>query len=438
PFSRVNRAIRHLLVPMMAVTCMVARGQERDFQFSQVMQFPEMDFYPHVMTGLDVLEEIQLAPLRGRTLAILTNQTAVDRKGIHLLDVLADFGEDFRVKIILSPQFGFLAHGTESVTVMRGGRDPRFDAEVKILWGRKSRPDKDDLRGVDLILVDLQDPGIRFFTFMTTITKVMEAAALDDIPVMVLDRPNPLNGLNIDGPNVRPPYQSVVGYHLVPIRHGLTVGEYALMVNETGWIRGAERVRLTVVPMENWEREMWMEDTDLPWIPPAPHTDDAHALLAAVGMGLLEGTNISAGLGTDLPYLQFGAPWMSSELVSRDLERKRLPGVEFHPVTFIPDSLSRLIPHPLYRGEMCSGVGMTITDKKSFSPLLTAATVLSVVSRHHPGKFRWVANNYIDKLYGHDYLRIFLAQERNPAKLPATWSLDVIQFSEFRKPYLLY
>ncbi|MFQ6675924.1 MAG: exo-beta-N-acetylmuramidase NamZ domain-containing protein [Fidelibacterota bacterium] len=432
-----ERKVRRLSLIVLALFTAIS-GQEKEFEFSQVMPLPAMDFYPGVMTGLDVLEEMDFEPLAGRNLAVVTNQTAVDRSGVHLLDLLSERAADVTVRIVFTPEYGFLVSGTQPVKVLREGRDPHSGAVVKNLWGREFVPDREELSDVDLVLVDLQDPGIRFFTFMTTVTKVMEAAALNDIPVMVLDRPNPVNGLNIDGPNIRPPYQSFVGYHLVPIRHGLTVGEYALMVNETGWIRQGVRARLTVIPMVNWERKMWMDETGLPWVPPAPQLDNVEIVLSAVGMGLLEGTNLSAGLGTDFPYLQFGAPWVSSHLVSRGLEQKHLPGVEFHPVSFIPDSLSPLISRPIYRGERCSGVRMSITDRKIFSPLLTAVAVLSVVSRIHPGQFRWVGNNYVDKLYGHDYLRIFLAQQRDPAKLPATWSRDVAEFSRFRSRFLLY
>lgn len=429
---------RHLLAVLLTLSVTTVSGQEQVYQFSRVLPVPDMGFYGGVMTGLDVLEELNLEPLAGRTLAVLTNQTAVNRNGVHLLDLLMKGRSDLKVKIVYTPEFGFVFNGTESMTVSHEGKDGGIDTGVKTLWGRDFSPDIDDLRDVDMILVDLQDPGVRFFSFMTTVTKVMEAASLKDIPVVVLDRPNPLNGLNIDGPNVRPPFQSFVGYHLVPVRHGLTIGEYTLMVNETGWIRNGKRARLTVVPMVNWERHMWMDETGLPWVSPAPQTVNLETLLLAAGVGLFEGTNVSFGLGTSMPYLQFGSPWMSAELILKSLEKKHLPGVRFSPVTFTPDSLSRLISNPLYRGERCSGIRMTVTDRRRLSPLLTAVTILGLISRHHPGHFQWVENNYVDKLYGHDYLRIFLAQERDTSRLPATWSRDVIQFSDFRKPFLLY
>lgn len=166
--------MHYFLIAMVVLTAMTAQDRERQFEFSQVMTVPDMEFFPGVMTGLDVLEEMKLAPLSGKTLAVLTNQTAVDRNGVHLLDILANNTEDIRVKMVFTPQYGFLAHGTESVTVVEEGQERGRGAAVKHLWGREFQPDRDDLRGVDLIVVDLQDPGIRFFSFMTTVTKVME------------------------------------------------------------------------------------------------------------------------------------------------------------------------------------------------------------------------------------------------------------------------
>ena len=413
-------------------------GLAQDFDYTEVLPVPTLEFHPGIFTGLDVIEEMGFKPISGHNLAILTNQTALNRKGIHLLDLLATRENDFNVKIIFTPEFGFLSSKTEKVTMSEQGKDPWLGAQVKNLWGREFLPDINDLREVDLILIDLQDPGIRFFSFMTTVTKVMEAAATYDIPVLILDRPNPLNGVVIDGPVVRPQYQSFLGYHLVPVRHGLTLGEYAIMVNESGWIRKSERVELTVIPMVNWDRGMWMDETEIPQVPLAPNIGDVLTLLSYAGMGLFEGTNVSAGVGTDIPYLQIGSPWLLPEVVLESLERKHLPGVKFTVTTFYPDSLSAIIPSPRYTGQRCYGIRLLIFDRNKFSPVLTAATILSVIIGHHPHKFHWEETNYVDTLYGHDYLRIFLAQERDPLKLPATWSRDVIKFSQFRGKFLLY
>jgi uncharacterized protein YbbC (DUF1343 family) len=421
------------------ITTIISFCVSQDFQYSKVMPVPDMAQFPAIFSGLDILEEMGFEPLKGKRLAILANHTSVNRRGEHLLDLLSRNRSDFDIRIIFTPEFGILASGTQEVSIMHGGEDPWFGAPVKQLWGRDFKPTRRNLKDVDFILVDIQDPGIRFLSFMTTVTKVMEAAAQLNIPVMILDRPNPLNGINVDGPVVHPHYQSFVGYHLVPVRHGLTVGEYALLVNETGWIRQSERVELTVVPMRNWKREMWMSETGFTQKPFVPGVEDVSTLLSLVGMGLLSsGSNVSAGLGSERPYMQLGAPWIFSKEIIRSLAKYKLPGVRFTAVTFTPDSVSSLIANPLYRGEECHGIQFHITDRNSFSPIHTSTVCLATISRHYPRRFRWVGDNYIDKLYGHDYLRIFIAQERDIMKLPATWSKDVINFSKFRERYLLY
>ena len=414
----------------------VAIAQE--FEYSEIFPLPETGFIEQVLNGLDVLEELSFQPLYGKTIVVLTNHTSVSRKGVHLLDLLAQYQDSISIRIVYTPEHGLFSPSDDMVSLPSEGKDPRFNAQIKYLWERRFRPDILDLYGVDLILIDIQDPGLRYFSYITTVTKMMEAGAIAEVPVMVLDRPNPFGGIKIEGPMVRPKHQSFVGYHLVPIRHGLTVGEYALMINETGWVRQSERVRLTVVPMIGWERETTFSETELPWIPPAPGIPDWETLRVYEGMALFNGTNISVGIGTDQPYFLVGAPWVLGSTVLGLLERSRLPGVQFEAGKFTPDSLNAYLPSPIYRGEECDGIRMIVTDWNTFEPLRTAATILSIVSSNYPTQFRWTGSFYVDKLYGHDYLRIFLAQRRDTAKLPATWTHDVIRFSQFREKFLLY
>ena len=410
----------------------------QEYEYSEVFPLPETGFIQQVLTGLDVLDELSFQPLYGKTLVVLTNHTSVSRKGVHLLDLLAQYQDSISVKIIYTPEHGMFSLSDDLVSLPSEERDPRFNAQIKHLWERRFRPDILDLYGVDLILIDIQDPGLRYFSYITTVTKMMEAGAIAEIPVMVLDRPNPLGGVKINGPMVRPKHQSFVGYHLVPIRHGLTVGEYALMINETGWARQSERVKLTIIPIIVWERGTPFAETELKWMPPTPDVPDLETLRAYEGMALFNGTNISVGIGTDQPYFLVGAPWFSGSTVLGLLEKSRLPGIQFETGKFTPDSLNAYLPSPIYRGEECDGIRMTITDWQAFDPLRTAATILSIVSGNYPSQFRWTGSYYIDKLYGHDYLRIFLAQHRDPAKLAATWTHDVIRFSQFREKFFLY
>ena len=423
---------------ILAMTTFITFTYCQEFENSRVCPIPDLTFIPEVLTGLDVLQEIGFEPIIGKNLAILTNQTAVNQKGIHLLDLIAPLKDSLDVKIIFSPEFGFFPNEVENIGIIEENRDSHFGAEIKSLWGKKYQPDPKDFKEVDLVLIDIQDIGVRYSSFMTTVTKVMEVAAFTQIPVIILDRPNPLNGVTIDGPTVRPEYQSFVGYHFVPIRHGLTIGEYAIMVNEMGWIRKSRKANLTVIPLVNWERNMWFDETGLMWVPPTDYIPDLNSLLAYVGMGLLEGTNITAGKGTKYPYLLVGAPWISGDALFRSLQQIELPGVRFSSVIFVPQSYSPSVVDVPYQREECSGVKLTITDRKSFSPLKTAVTILTNIVQHYPNEFQWIEGNYIDKLFGYNYLRIFIAQRRDPQKLPATWTHDTIKFHQLRKEFLLY
>lgn len=273
---------------------------------------------------------------------------------------------------------------------------------------------------------------------MTSITKIIEAAAPLDIPVLVLDRPNPLGGIQIDGPIVRPAFQSFEGYHLVPIRHGLTAGEYILMINETGWAKDLARVNLTIIPMANWKRGMWQDNTHIPYIPSEPDIVSLEAHNAFVGMNLLKGTNLNIGHGTEKPFLRFGAPWISSDHVMEKLNSLELTGVEFTRIRYTPRMKQGAIIVPLYQNEECSGLEITITDRLEFSPLATATGIIITINQLYPREFQWTGDGYIDKLFGHELLRTFSAQGKPANYLPPLWFHDVVRFNEFRQQFLLY
>ena len=183
----------------------------QDFEYSEIFPLPETGFIEHVLNGLDVLEELSFQPLYGKTIVVLTNHTSVSRKGVHLLDLLAQYQDSISIKIVYTPEHGLFSLSDDIVSLPSEGKDPRFNAQIKYLWERRFRPDILDLYGVDLILIDIQDPGLRYFSYITTVTKIMEAGAIAEVPVMILDRPNPLGGTKIEGPMVRPKHQSFVG-----------------------------------------------------------------------------------------------------------------------------------------------------------------------------------------------------------------------------------
>jgi len=406
----------------------------QDFTNSKIIDVPSMQFLPGVFTGLDILIERNFDLIKGKSIAIFTNQTALDRNGEHLLDILAKNNNYFNVSVIFTPQNGILFNSYTNNEYSKNNIDQRFNSKIKRLWNRDYLPSVNDLLNIDLILIDIQDTGVRFHTIMTSVTKIMESASFNSIPVLLLDRPNPLNGKIINGPIIRPEYQSFKGYHLVPIRHGLTIGEYALMVNETGWIRKSVKCDLTILPMSNWSRDMKDYEINLPlW----KNINNYEELKLSYGITMLEGTNLSFGEGTLKPFKLIGAPWLVPEQLISGLIRNNLKGVRFKKVEFTPDSISNLISNPIYRGKKCYGIELEIYDIKTFEPLKTAISILSIVA-NLDRRFKWTGSNYIDGLYGHNYLRLFIAQKRDINKLSATWSKELIKFNEFRQKFLIY
>ncbi len=430
------------LVPLAGKTiltiCLIFPALDaREFQYSTVFSVPDLSFYPGVLTGLDILQQTDFKLLQGKRIAILCNQTAVNRNGEHILDFI-NSQWDITVKTIFTPEYGLFGRQDEDVRLSgKEDLDPVTGARIINLFGRYVMPPKWSLTDIDLILVDISDPGVRFFTYATTITKVMESASKSDIPVVILDRPNPIRGDIMDGPVVRTEYQSFIGYHLVPIRHGLTIGEYILMVNEMGWIKDLARVDLTVIPVVNWQRNQWFDETGLKWIPPAPGFNSIETNLLYTGTALVEGANLSVGKGTDNPYHRVGAPWIAGLHLHQALERQNLPGVKFKAVSFTPHKISTSNEIPIYQGQKCNGIDITITDRDQFDPLLTAATIIIIIEQLYSRQFSW-NGDYVDKLFGYELLRTFVAQKKQPEYLPARWAHDIIRFSEFRSGFLLY
>ena len=410
----------------------------QSFNHSIVMPVPDLSFHPSIFYGLDVLEQMDFKPLYGKTIGVFTNQTAVNRQGTHLLDLLKAHPK-IDVEIIFTPQYGLFAQQNERFKIQGDQKfDPIYNARIVEVFGRNVKPPEWAMRGLDLILIDIQDTGVRYSTYVATTTKIMEVASEWNTPVILLDRPNPLRGDRVDGPVVRPQFQSFEGYHLVPIRHGMTIGEMAIMANEMGWIKNLKRVNLTVIPMANWKRAYWLDRSEHPWVKPQPKIKSLRTNLAYVGFGLLEGTNLNDGRGTSRPYMRAGAPWLSGSHLVEKLSALNLPGVEFRIVEYIPRKRPEDRMVPMHVNKVCSGVDIYITDANRYDPLATATAIMVLAYQLYPRQFQWDGLNRIDMLYGHSQLRIFAAQGKPANYLPPLWLKDVLKFNEFRQQFLLY
>ena len=414
----------------------ILNGQQ--YNHSIVMPLPDLSFHPAIFYGIDVLEQMDFRPLYGKTIGVFTNQTAVNRKGIHLLDLLKAH-QKIDVEIIFVPQYGLFADQNERFKIQGDQNyDPIYKARIVEVFGRNVKPPEWAMRGLNMILVDIQDTGVRFSTYVATMTKILEVASEWNTPVMVLDRPNPLRGDRVDGPVVRPKFQSFEGYHLVPIRHGLTIGEMAIMANEMGWIKDLKRTNLTVIPMANWKRSYWLDKSDHPWISPQPKIKTLRTNLAYVGSGLLEGTNLNDGRGTSRPYMRVCAHWLSGFYLAEKLVKLQLPGVEFRVVEYVPRKKLEDKSVPLHVNKVCSGVDIIITDPNRYDPLATTTAIIILANQLYPREFKWDELNRIDMLFGHSQLRIFAEQGKPANYLPPLWLKDVLKFNEFRQQFLLY
>jgi uncharacterized protein YbbC (DUF1343 family) len=354
----------------------------------------EMEKYEHqVQTGLDVLINEKLEIIKGQKVGLVTNHTGVDRSGKPNYEILMQLS-DVDLKAIFAPEHGFFGK------VSRGQKvdDLKQDGLPVIysLYGKTDKPTPDMFEGLDVIIYDIQDIGARFYTYISTLGLVMEAAAEADIPVIVLDRPNPLNGITIEGPVLDINYKSFVGMYPIPIRYLLTIGELAKMIIGEKWIEHVPK--LTVIEMAGWERTMYYDDTGLSWISPSPNIPDLETAILYPGMCLFEGTNVSEGRGTNYPFQYIGAPWIDSSKIIKAIEGKYIPGVVFEPISFIPISIPGKSLKPKFENEKCYGIKIILIENKIYKSVDTAVQLLKIIQELYPEKFQW--NDFIYKLWG--------------------------------------
>ena len=384
-----------------------------------------------VFPGIDVLLDQQSNLIAGRRIGLVASPSSVDRRlnsSIERLrqhpggELVALFGPEHGVR-------GSAQAGDHVATFI----DPLTGVPVYSLYGDTKKPTADMLQGIDLLVYDLQDGGVRFYTYLATLVYLLESGAEHNIPVLVLDRPNYISGHTPEGPMLDPAYTSFVGAAPVPIRHAMTAGELALMCNEVLKI-GCE---VTVVKAEGWRRSMWFDDTGLPFVQPSPNLPTLDSLTVYPGTCLVEGTNLSEGRGTTRPFEIIGASWINGEKLARDLNQLSLPGVSFRPVYFTP-MFSK------HQGELCSGVQLHILDRNCFRAVETALYLLGHVKASYPESFAWRppwsdgGQRPIDLLGGGTQIREHLDAGSPISELIQRWQEDLEAYNRLRAAYRLY
>lgn len=388
-----------------------------------------------VKTGADVLFENRIDLIKGKRVGLVTNHTAILSDGRHLADALHTH-PDVELVVLFGPEHGIRGDAPDGAAI-RDSVDQSTGVPVYSLYGAVRKPTPEMLRSVDVLLFDIQDIGARFYTYISTMSYAMEAAAEQSIPFVVLDRPNPIRGTWAEGFLRVDTLSSFVGLHPIPIAHGMTVGELALLFNGQKWLSGGVSALLTVVPMENWTRDLWYDETGLQWVRPSPNMATLSTAVVYPGTCLLEGTNLSEGRGTERPFEMLGAPFVDGARWAERLNGAGLPGVSFEPVTFTPRAIPNVTNNPKYRDLECRGIFITVTDRDRFEPVRTGVHILAAAKELFADSLKWRQSS-IDRLAGTPELRLKLDAGVAPEAIVAGWRDGAGRFLEMRKPYLLY
>ncbi|HMI52879.1 MAG TPA: DUF1343 domain-containing protein [Candidatus Saccharimonadales bacterium] len=374
-----------------------------------------------VQTGLDVLEAQKFAPLRGKRIGVITNHTGLDAQGRSIVELLAR-APGVKLVAIFSPEHGLA--GRKDVENIPSSRDSSTGLPVYSLYGETRRPTEEMLQNIDTLVFDVQDAGVRFYTYTATMGYCMEEAAKRKISFYVLDRPNPLGGEVLEGPMLDADKTAFVAYYPVPVRYGLTIGELAQFYNTENHINAD----LHVIAMKNWHRNYYFESTGIRWLPPSPNLRTLKGSIVYPGIEILQAAKVSVGRGTETPFEQFGAPWMDGEAVARALNERNLPGLRFASQPFIPVA-------ELYSGKRCGGVAIRITDRAAVRSLRLEIEIATILKKLYPQQFD-VTKLLV--LTGNDETIRQLTEDVAPEKIVASWSADLQAFDKLRRRYFLY
>jgi uncharacterized protein YbbC (DUF1343 family) len=373
-----------------------------------------------VWCGIDVLKADKFRLLENQRIALVTNHTGRDREGNRTVDLLTG-AKNLKVVKLFSPEHGLYGVLDEKVA---DTTDPKTGLPVFSLYGETRRPSAAMLEGVDTIVYDIQDVGARFYTYLSTMGLCMEEAAKHRIRVVVLDRPNPITGLMVDGPIADQESLGFVAYARIPLLNGMTVGEMARYFNEERGIH----CELTVVELRNWKRAMWWDETGLTWVNPSPNMRNPTQALLYTAVGTLEGANLSVGRGTDQPFEVFGAPWIDGRKLATALNGAEMPGLRFVPIEFTPTS-SR------FAGQVCKGVYIIVTDRTIVEPA-KASVIIAWHLRNLFGEAFELAK--IARLLANTQTLKAIAEVDDPREIPGMWKAGLEEFKKKREKYLIY
>lgn len=374
-----------------------------------------------VQTGLDVIQQSSFLPLLRGNVGLITNHTSIDASGQSSIEVLFA-APDVRLATVFSPEHGIA--GKLDIADISDGIEASTGIPIISLYGDNRRPTASMLSNIDVLVFDIQDIGTRFYTYISTMGYAMQAAAEHGVRFVVLDRPNPINGVDIAGPMLDDGLQSFVGFHMLPVRHGMTVGELASLFKAELKLN----LDLQIVAMQHWRREQFFDATGLHWVNPSPNMRSLNAALLYPGIGLLETTNLSVGRGTDTPFEVLGAPWLDGERLARDLNEIGFDGVRIEAVRFTPGASK-------FADEACNGIRITVADRNAVEPIRLGLTIARILVLDYPDL--WDTSNYL-RLLGNRASYADISGGKPMANILRPIIDDAARFRLRRQPFLLY
>ncbi len=382
------------------------------------------------LTGLDRLLSTGVSLLKGQRVGLITHAAAVTQDLTDSIRALLQC--EVKLTALFAPEHGLAGVVADGMQVENTLHKPT-KLPVYSLYGPTREPTAAMLSALDVLVFDMQDVGVRFYTYISTLFYALKSAAKMHIPIIILDRPNPINGVTCEGPLLKPGFESFVGVVPVPLRYGLTIGELAYWMNETQGIYA----ELSVIPLVGWRRGLWFDETGLAWVSTSPAMPHVSTAIVYPATCFLEGTNVSEGRGTALPFELCGASWIDGMALAAYLNALALPGVRFRPAQFVPMAGK-------YAGEVCEGVQIHVTDRTAFRPVTAGLAILAALKSLYPADFVWLpessegARPHIDLLAGTDALRCGLDAGLATDTLLASWANEVTLFQKACRPYQLY
>lgn len=385
--------------------------------------------------GADQLLSENLNLIKNKNLGIVSNHTAHLSNGIHLVDTLHSLKE-ISITALFGPEHGIRGDNPAGTTIT-DGIDSKTGIPVYSLYGKDRKPTKEMLKDVEVLIFDIQDVGARFYTYISTLFYIVQAAAENNIQLIILDRPNPINGIQVDGPIRKPELSSFVGIAPIPIAHGMTVGELAQLFAGEKYIGNNLKVDLKIIKMKNWDRNLFYDSYHSSWIKPSPNIPSLDAAIVYPGTCLIEGTNVSEGRGTDAPFLKIGAPFVNSNELAEELGKQNIEGITFEPISFTPIEIPGVVSNPKYKNEKCNGVKINLTNRDKFESVKFGIKLVSTLLGLYPTQFKFSDESF-DKLAGDSSIRQKINNGIPAEDIIQSYQNELNDFNELRKKYLLY